>query len=72
MYLHIWGSAYSPDATTGVCTFENNTYMWNEDPLGGHSTNVPAYVRAVWGWKGYGWQQVKCWKQVKSYCQEIF
>lgn len=51
MYLHIWGSAYSPDATTGVCTFENNTYMWNEDPLGGHSTNVPAYVRAVWGGK---------------------
>lgn len=51
MYLYIWGSAYSPDATTGVCTFENNIYMWNEDPLGGHSTNVPAYVRAVWGGK---------------------
>ena len=37
MFLYWWGCSYSKDDNSGI--FENNTYMHNEDELGG----VPAY-----------------------------
>lgn len=51
MYLYWWGSSYSFDENTGICLFQNNTYQWNEDEIGGAPTCEGYYVRAVWGGK---------------------
>ena len=51
MYLYWWGCSYSKDNNTGICLFENNTYLFNEDELGGLNTYTGVYVRAVWGGK---------------------
>lgn len=51
MYLYWWGSEYSKDDISGICLFENNTYMWNEGEVGGEPTNLGFYARAVWGGK---------------------
>ena len=51
IFIYIWGSSYSKNADTGICTFQNNTYMCNEPDLGGNPSYLGNYIRAVWGGK---------------------
>lgn len=51
MFLYWWGCSYSKDDNSGICIFENNTYMHNEDELGGVPTYLGLHIRAVWGGK---------------------
>ena len=51
MYQFWWGNSYSKDDNSGICIFQLNTWLWNEDEIGGDPTYVGHHARAVWGGK---------------------
>lgn len=49
MYVRWWGSSCTLNEMNNTWAFQNNTFMWNEDALGGTPTHMGLHIRAVWG-----------------------
>lgn len=66
MYVYWWGSQCILDENTRNWNFANNTYMCNEDPLGGMPTHEGLHIRAVWGGKDTAAGKSKAGKKSKA------